>query len=34
MDLYWIAVNQFVIHNMRALHNDTLSLAYSAHVNG
>jgi hypothetical protein len=34
MDLYWIAVDQFVIHNTRALHNDTLSLAYSAHVNG
>jgi hypothetical protein len=34
MDLYTYTVEDFIITDTRALHNDTLKLSYSAYVNG
>lgn len=34
MDLYTFTVEDFIIHHTRAVHNDTLQLSLSAHVDG
>jgi hypothetical protein len=34
MDIYTFVVQDFIIHDTRALHNDTLTLYYSAYVDG
>jgi hypothetical protein len=34
MDLYTFTVEDFIIHDTRAVHNDTLSLSYAAYVDG
>jgi hypothetical protein len=34
MDIYTFVVEDFIIHDTRSLHNDTLSLYYSAYVDG
>ena len=34
MDLYTFTVEDFIIHDTRAVHNDTLRLSYTAYVDG
>jgi len=34
MDLYTFTVEDFIIHDTRSVHNDTLSLSYTAYVDG
>jgi len=34
MDVYTFTVEEFIVHDTRATHNDTLALSYTAYVNG